>query len=109
MNGMPKFIEWITLHSMIKIEFEEISKQNAPIGPKNNKFAGMVAVFTGVRNTDLEKQIVDGGGVIGSSISGKTTILIAKDPSENSSKLNKARELGIEIINIDNFIKKYCN
>lgn len=110
--GMPKFIEWITLHSMIKIELEDISKQSAANIAniqKSNKFAGMVAVFTGVRNADLEKQIVDGGGVISSSISGKTTILIAKDPSENSSKLNKARELGIEIINIDNFIKKYCN
>ncbi len=115
MVGMPKFIEWITLHSMIKINLDEEIKQSAANIAnianiqKGNKFAGMVAVFTGVRNTDLEKQITDGGGTIGSSISGKTTILIAKDPSENSSKLNKARELGIEIINIDNFIKKYCN
>ena len=115
MVGMPKFIEWITLHSMIKINLDDEIKQSAANIAnianiqKGNKFAGMVAVFTGVRNTDLEKQITDGGGTIGSSISGKTTILIAKDPSENSSKLNKARELGIEIINIDNFIKKYCN
>ena len=110
--GMPKFIEWLALHSMIKINLDDEIKQSATNIAniqKGNKFAGMVAVFTGVRNADLEKQIVDGGGTIGSSISGKTTILIAKDPSENSSKLNKARELGIEIINIDNFIKKYCN
>jgi NAD-dependent DNA ligase len=108
--GMPKFIEWLALHSMIKINLDyEIKQSAANIAniQKGNKFAGMVAVFTGVRNTDLEKQIVDGGGVIGSSISGKTTILIAKDPSENSSKLNKARELGIEITGIDNFITKY--
>jgi len=104
--GMPKFIEWLTIHSMIKIEIEDVASKDIP---KGNKFAGMVAVFTGVRNADMEKQIIDGGGAIGSSISGKTTIVIAKDPNEGSSKLNKARELGIEIVSITEFEKKYIS
>jgi len=79
MVGMPKFIEWLALHSMIKIDLEDTSKQSAANITniqKSNKFVGMVAVFTGVRNADLEKQIVDGGGTIGSGISGKTTCFI---------------------------------
>jgi len=106
--GMPKFISWLNLHSMIKIENDDTNSSNHEISisiPKGNKFAGMIAVFTGVRNADMEKKIVDGGGVIGSAISGKTTIVIAKDTSENSSKINKAREMGIKIVNIDDFSK----
>jgi NAD-dependent DNA ligase len=67
----------------------------------------MVGVFTGIRNADMEKKIIDNGGIIGSSISGKTTIVIAKDPNANTSKLNGAREQGIEIVNITDFEKKY--
>lgn len=106
-EGMPKFIAWLQLHTMIKIVEDDISHKNTVNIAKNTRFAGMVAVFTGVRNTEMEQEIVNGGGKIGSSISGKTTILIAKDPTETSSKLDKARELGIEIISFDNFTKKY--
>lgn len=105
-NGMPKFIEWLTIHSMIKINLEDVASNNIP---KGDKFAGMVAVFTGIRNADMEKQIIDGGGVIGSGITGKTTIVIAKDPNESSSKLNKARHIGIEIVSITEFEKKYVS
>jgi DNA ligase (NAD+) len=91
---------------MIKIETDDIAKTDTP---KGTEFAGMIAVFTGVRNADMEKRIVDGGGNIGSSVSGKTTVVIAKDPSENSSKLNKAREMGIEVIGVADFEKKYLS
>ena len=105
-TGMPKFIEWLTIYSMIKIDLEDVSSKDIP---KGDKFAGMIAVFTGIRNADMEKQIVDGGGVIGSGITGKTTIVIAKDPNEGSSKLNKAREMGIQIVSISEFEKKYIS
>ena len=105
LDGMPKFIEWLGIHDMVKIETQ--SGTSADFKPTGNKFAGMVAVFTGVRNADFEKAIVDGGGQIGSGVTGKTTVVVAKDPSENSSKLQKARDMGIEVIGIDDFGKKY--
>lgn len=105
LDGMPKFIEWLGIHDMVKIESQ--TSANADSKPTDNKFAGMVAVFTGVRNADFEKAIVDGGGQIASGITGKTTVVIAKDPNENSSKLQKSREMGIEVIGIDYFGKKY--
>ena len=103
LEGMPKFIEWLKIHNQ-NIKLEKPSEQQKP---KGDKFAGMVVVFTGVRNADMETAIVDGGGVIGSGVSGKTTLIIAKDPSESSSKLNKARETGIPIMGIDSFAKQY--
>lgn len=99
-NGMPKFIEWLNLHKMIKLD---ISKEKTiDIG---GEFSGMVVVFTGVRNVDMENMITDGGGVIGTGVSSKTTIVVAKDITENSSKIKTAREKGIQLMNIDDFGK----
>jgi len=115
--GMPKFLEWLELYKMIKLEnleekakAKEKAKANDKSGnPDNtyNKFAGMLVVFTGIRNVNMEKAIVEGGGTIGSSITGKTTLVVAKDASESTGKLNTAREKGIPIMNIDDFGKKY--
>jgi NAD-dependent DNA ligase len=100
--GMPKFVDWLKLHSMIKLDSDDVKKADIP---KGNKYAGAVIVFTGVRDTALEKEIESQGGKIGSGVTGKTTLLVAKDISENSSKINKANELGIQIVSYDNFVK----
>ena len=65
----------------------------------------MVVVFTGVRNVDMENMITDGGGIIGTGVSSKTTIVVAKDITENSGKIKTAREKGIQLMNIDDFGK----
>ena len=117
MNGMSKFLEWLDLHKMIKLE-KSADKKSVGRGESrgegstidnnnnnNNKFVGMVVVFTGVRNIDMEEMITQGGGVIGSGVTGKTTIVVAKDISENTGKIKTAREKGIQVINIDDFAK----
>jgi DNA ligase (NAD+) len=103
-EGMPKFTEWLSLHKIVKIESLDLAKKDIPTG---NKFAGMVVVFTGIRNADMESAITNGGGIVGSSISGKTTLLVAKDPEENSSKIQKARSTGIQILGYVDFAKTY--
>ena len=102
LEGIPRFITWQILHPMIKIE-----STNPTDIPKGNKFAGMVVVFTGVRNSEMESEITTNGGTVGSSISGKTNLLVAKDPTENSSKITKASELGIQIMGYTDFAKQY--
>ena len=103
LDGMPKFIEWLNIHKQ-NIKLEKPSEKQKP---KGDKFAGMVVVFTGIRNADMEKAIVDGAGVIGSGITGKTTLVVAKDTSENTGKIKTAREKGIQLMNIDDFATKY--
>jgi len=71
--------------------------------PKIN-YKGQNVVFTGVRNKDLEKIIEGAGGKVSSSVSKNTTLVITKDVNENNAKLNKARELGIKIISINELI-----
>ena len=55
-------------------------------------------VFSGFRNKDYEKMIEENGGSIGSSISKKTGYLVVKDKNESSSKITKATELGVPIL-----------
>ena len=61
--------------------------------PKCGDLDGVVVVFTGIRDKDLEEKIISRSGTIGSSVNKNTTFLVAKDPNGNSSKLVKARDL----------------
>lgn len=81
-------------------------KNEHPVEHKNS-LEGMVVVFTGVRDKDLENEIVSRGGKVTGSVSKNTTIVIAKDPSETTGKLAKAHELGIQVVTLDMFRKKY--
>jgi NAD-dependent DNA ligase len=65
--------------------------------PASNELEGKVFVFSGFRNKDLEADIADLGGKMGSSVSSKTTHLVVKDKTATTSKITKAQTLGINI------------
>lgn len=67
-------------------------------GPIGEKMLGQSVVFTGVRDADTEKTIVEQGGIIASGVSKKTTIVCAKDPNSASGKLKKARKINQDAI-----------
>lgn len=83
---------------------KEIDGHYTLVAPKEKvvggDLEGIVVVFTGVRDKELEAKITDRSGVIGSSINAKTTHLVAKDPSGGSSKLKKAADAGVKVISI---------
>jgi NAD-dependent DNA ligase len=67
----------------------------------SNDFENMVFVFTGVRDKVSEEIITTKGGKIGSSVSKNTTHLVCKDPNSGSSKLEKAKSLGVQILSLE--------
>jgi len=69
--------------------------------PKTGSLSGKTFVFTGFRNGDLEKKIVEVGGKMGSSVSSKTTYLVTAEPNSTSGKAQKARELGVTVISVE--------
>lgn len=70
------------------------------------EFENKSIVFTNVRDKDVEDLIERSGGNVVSRVSGKTYLLIYG--SLNSSiNLNKANELGIPKMSLDEFKKKY--
>lgn len=97
-ENLSKFQTWV---SKLPITF----RKEVAVKPTGTKFANQVVVFTGVRSKEAEAEIVKQGGTIGSGVSAKTTMLIAKDPSDSSSKLEKARSLGIKILSLQQLQK----
>ena len=74
---------------------------------QTDKLAGKIFVVSGIfhqmSRNELKKTIEDNGGKVSSSISKKTTFIVAGD-NMGPSKLAKAENLGIPIISEQNFI-----
>lgn len=67
----------------------------------------MKIVFTGFRNANLEQYITSHGGSVSSTISKNTSLLVRKDTEEESTKINKAKQLGVPITTLTMFVQKY--
>lgn len=66
----------------------------------SNDLEGMSFIFTGVRRPDLVKIIESRGGKECSSVSKNTTHLVCADKGSSSSKMKKAIDLGIKILDV---------
>ena len=73
---------------------------------KGEKFKNEIIVMTGFRDKDLEEYITNNGGKVSNSVSSKTTLLICNDINDKSSKIEKAKELKIEIKTKKEFTEK---
>lgn len=100
LEGIDKFKEFIKdLPITIKKEQEKDKEK------MENDLEGMSFCFSGVRRKDLELVIENKSGKISSGVSKNTTHLILKDLESTSSKTVKAKELGIEILSVDELEK----
>lgn len=83
----------------------EVSAEN--LANQTDKLQGKVIVVSGVfhqmSRNELKKAIEDNGGKVSSSISKKTSFIVAGD-NMGPSKLTKAQDLGVEIITEQDFI-----
>jgi DNA ligase (NAD+) len=67
----------------------------------------MTGALAGMTRNEVNELIESLGGRAASSVSAKTTLLVADDPESGTGKAKKARELGIEIITPDEFAGRY--
>jgi NAD-dependent DNA ligase len=99
-----------TLPSNIKINVQEY--KNIIEIVEDKKISGKTFVFSDFRNKEWEAYIESHGGKISSSISTKTNYLVTTQEAiqeGTNSKVKKALELKIDIINKDTFEKKIIN
>ena len=96
MDGYDDFMNFL-LETGISIKSQDKSQL------KSSKLEGMVFVFTGYRDKVGEKVITENGGVVGSSVSGKTTHLVMAKKGSGSTKEAKAIEKGIKILDKSDF------
>ena len=93
--------------------FLEETKIPYKLSPKTvvleGKCKGLSICVSGFRDSNLEEVITNEGGKIVSGVSKKTTHLVVKDKSANSSKISKAKLLGIPILSIEEFCDFFNN
>lgn len=94
-----KFIDTVS-------ERVKLKTYTVPTGPIGTKMIGQQVVFSGVRSAELEAKIVEEGGLIKTGISSTVTLLVMKDPTSSSGKARKARQLGIDIIDLKELEKR---
>ena len=85
----------------------EPRRKKIKINKNIKQLMGKSIVMTGFRDTSLESHLLGFGVQVSTSVSGKTGIVIAKDPSSNSGKVKKAKELGVTVMGVEAFKKKY--
>ena len=69
----------------------------------SNSLAGQKFVFTGFRDPELKEAIEKNGGTVTDTVSSKTSMLIVSKIEESSTKVTKARQLGVKIIQRSEF------
>jgi DNA ligase (NAD+) len=108
LDGYDKYQNFIKdLPITTKSKKQEQPKNNNS-NMKKSSLEGMSVLFTGVRRQDLVDEIEARGGKNLSAISKNVTHLICKDKNSSSSKMVKAKELGIQIMSVEE-LEMYLN
>ena len=94
---------FITFYNSIKTLITIETKVKKASG---TKLEDKKIVVSGFRDKELEERILNEGGSLATTISKNTDILIIKDKSvSDTSKVIKAKELGVKIYTLDEFNK----
>jgi DNA ligase (NAD+) len=73
---------------------------------KEGTLKGISYCFSGVRDKQLEIDIVSKGGIIADSLTKSVNYLVVLDINGCSSKIEKAKKYGVNIVSIDNLKKE---
>lgn len=96
---LPDFIAWLAEHPRLRVAVPK-TVTKVTTAAKQTPVTGKIIVFTGFRDKDMADKLTGMGATIADSITSSTNIIVAKDPDASSSKLDKARERGIPIMDI---------
>jgi DNA ligase (NAD+) len=83
---------------------------NQPFINKNvesNVLYNKTIIMTGFRDKNLEDKIKNAGAKIGTSVSKNTFVVIVKHLEEDTSKASDAKKIGVPLITVEDFNKKY--
>ncbi len=100
-NGLPSFRKFLKSIS----GYYNIAKPKTI--KSNPKLVNQIICFTGFREPSLKLKVETGGGKVTNSISSKTDLLIIKNESQTSTKIDKARNLGVKVITKTEFKDNY--
>lgn len=103
MSHINDYFNWNNKLKELGIEF--INDDNNE--QLSNKYGDVKVCFTGIRDQNMEKIIVSNGGKILSSVNKECNLLVCKNLSDNSTKMKKAKEKEIEIIDYEQAVERF--
>lgn len=98
-KGIPKLVKMISRYGFSL-------KAPKKISVTSSKMSKLYVTFTGVRNNDLAEYITANGGTV-QSMKSTTNLLLIKDDSYSNNKVDKAKDSGVSVMTVDDFISKY--
>jgi len=101
-KSATQFAVGLTKYQKFIKTLPKITYAKSKVIKKLGKFKDIKVVFTGFRNKEWEKVLNMGSGV-----TSNIGLVVAKDIDDKSSKLEKARKLGIKIVSFDDFSKNF--
>lgn len=104
-DSMDEFIQYLDKFLKLKPNLLKSVKSDKSNKLKLEQYVGKKIVFTGFRDKEIQKELENIGAKISGSVSSNTDLVIAGDLSEKSNKIDKAKELEIELISKDEFYK----
>lgn len=107
-----KLLQWereslAVLAAHLGVQYAE-GKPNEKVVAIPTSLSGQTIVFTGdstESRTDLEALAYAAGATVKGSVSKSTSLVVAADPTTLSGKGRRARELGVPIISVDDFLE----
>jgi DNA ligase (NAD+) len=111
-EALPATMEWIkeidaTVCTKKKSKSPSPSKDSSPSNKHLKELEGKTIVFTGFRNKEWEDLLKQVQCKVSNSVTKSLYLVVALDPSENSSKLQKAKDYQLTILSKTEFQSKY--
>ena len=100
-RNITKYIDLIQVSDTLNKNIENKDKNKSNIS--NIKTTKQNITFTGFRDSKLKKILEDNGNEVNDNITKSTTLLVYKDDN-TSSKCEKAKKLGIKLIDYETFM-----
>jgi DNA ligase (NAD+) len=102
LEGLPEFFKFMK-DAGLPCKSDDVKANNSA----KKSLVDLSVVFTGIRDKELEAIIEARKGKIATAVTKKTTVVVAKDIKDDSSKIKTARELGIPVVDLETFKKNY--
>lgn len=105
-RSLPKRVRQVATENWNRLLEERESAGHGGGGGGDNEGSGNklkddVVLFTGFRDVDLYNLVLEQGGKMSSTFSGKVTILVIKNSNYTNKKIDKAREKGVKVLTKD--------
>lgn len=99
-SNLKRFAKWLKSVPSISYSLPKAKKATGA------KCVGVSAIMTGFRDKEVADQIEREGGKMVTTVR-QATHLIAKDPTAANAKLTQARGLGIKVMSLEEFKRKF--